>query len=276
MTPVTMASQAQAGETLQEPRDRAARIAPLWGWCWAALSFCGERMMQRETRWYRAEIEAAQRAELNLAAPEVELGQRERDWPASGESALDSDVLDTKSPTPVRERKRFSFVGQSDGVAPIADLLRRCCPPHIARHVVAFIVDAVDRMFRRWAPAYVRQERFEGIAPLGKHCDAAPAIEVVVRRVLVETARLDVYPRTPFRRSGHPVRVIGYHELRKSTSARAWRATTQAAVLSAIGLAAVASADRKGLSVVCWGRADNDESTTPISRINWYRWSAHI
>lgn len=61
----------------------------------------------------------------------------------------------------------------------VSRLLLRCCPTTITERVMAVVVDAVERMTRRWATAHVGQERLIRPAPLQADPNATPAVSCV-------------------------------------------------------------------------------------------------
>jgi hypothetical protein len=61
----------------------------------------------------------------------------------------------------------------------IALLLRAGGPTAVARFVVAIVVDAVQRMIGRWAPAHIGQKVFVGAAPPVAYRDTASAVITV-------------------------------------------------------------------------------------------------
>lgn len=58
----------------------------------------------------------------------------------------------------------------------VALLLAARCPATVAKFVVAVIVNAVQRVFRGWAPANISQEGFVGLLPLATDGNAAPSV----------------------------------------------------------------------------------------------------
>lgn len=70
--------------------------------------------------------------------------------------------------------------------AAVQALLRTCRPAHVAGFVIPIVVDAVDRMLRRWPPPDMREKRGEGFSPFSADGNPAPAVvrESLVLRVV--------------------------------------------------------------------------------------------
>lgn len=125
-----------------------------------------------------------------------------------GEHALDRqgtlqatcDCLrrDAERARPIKYVHRAAIERQSSTASSIRVLLRQVRPAHVARLVVALVVDAIERVQQRGPRADVIQEGFEGIAPCVAHPNpAATVIGVGLSRRRV-AACLRVLPRVIF------------------------------------------------------------------------------
>ncbi len=80
----------------------------------------------------------------------------------------------------------------------VQSLFLTCGPSHVARLVVAVIVDTVNRVLRRWAPADVSKKRLVGMNPFVAYRDASATVIAVVLIVLVQAAVLHDLPTDVF------------------------------------------------------------------------------
>lgn len=89
----------------------------------------------------------------------------------------------------------------NEDVSPaIVSLLSLRCPPAIPRFVVAIVVDAIERVRRRWPRSHISQESREVITPRFADRDPAPTVQGVFRIAPRITAALGVAPAFVFRR----------------------------------------------------------------------------
>jgi hypothetical protein len=75
-----------------------------------------------------------------------------------------------------------------------------CRPAHIARLVVTVVVDAVDRVLRRWTPANVRQECLVRTEPFIADSNAASAVRRILSVFRIQAPRLHGLPAQVLRR----------------------------------------------------------------------------
>lgn len=93
--------------------------------------------------------------------------------PAQGAS------LQADAARPLAQRVALAVVRQ-DAIRPlIVALLQLRRPAHVARFVVAVVIDAVERVAERWTRADIGVENFERIAPALAHADAASAVGLI-------------------------------------------------------------------------------------------------
>lgn len=76
------------------------------------------------------------------------------------------------SPAQIGQRRPVNH----DRVRPIVGLLGLRCPAAVLRMVAAFIVDAINRVGRRWARPHVLVERQKAVQPSLAHGDALPCV----------------------------------------------------------------------------------------------------
>lgn len=96
--------------------------------------------------------------------------------------------------------------------ASIPCLLARRRPAAILRRVRAVIVDAINRVARRWAWSHIGEEVLKAAEPSRADRDTSAAVAGVVTAPGIETAILDSTPRLEFARLGLPVCSTGDHE----------------------------------------------------------------
>lgn len=78
--------------------------------------------------------------------------------------------------------------------ASVKGLFASCGPTAVIRRIVAIIVDAIERVFWRWARPHVAVKRHEVIAPTLADIDTPTAVIGVIRSLLVEATRLHASP----------------------------------------------------------------------------------
>lgn len=85
-------------------------------------------------------------------------------------------------------------------LAAILLLLRSGRPAHVARLIVAVVVDAIDRMYPRRTQADVSNECFKAHTPLVAHANPATAVVGIFRIFFGVAAFAKMTPATVFRR----------------------------------------------------------------------------
>lgn len=126
-------------------------------------------------------------------------------------------------------------------------------PSHVAGFVVAVIVDAVKRQFRRWPLADVCEEGGKTLAPTFANLNASPAVIAERFLLLIVTARFHALPQLIFGAGAHAV----FAETKKIlASTRRRRADSQSANEHISLYAAHASAREKPQAVLmrCFGQ----------------------
>lgn len=74
------------------------------------------------------------------------------------------------------------------GQSRVRHLLLACRPAHVARLVVAIVLDAIQRQVGRWTPTDVSQKRFETVTPLFAYGDATASVVAILGVVGVVAA----------------------------------------------------------------------------------------
>lgn len=135
--------------------------------------------------------------------------------------------------------------------AGVKALLARCCPPAVARLVVAFVVDSVDRVIAGWARPHVSKKRLERIAPTVAHRDPLGAVMGVSVLVRIETSALDASPYSVFRRLAEAVSLAnGAGDVTREAAARDGRSVAEVSPAHNAGRSAAALAGPQGLFLV--------------------------
>jgi hypothetical protein len=104
--------------------------------------------------------------------------------PASFDSAIEGEMLDSSSPTPLRKRQSLSVKSEVFIVTFIVALLSRCSPLAVFRGIVSFVVDTVYRFSSR-ANTHICIEVGERTAPpvTNRNSTATVIIIRIMRRI---------------------------------------------------------------------------------------------
>jgi hypothetical protein len=120
-----------------------------------------------------------------------------------------STVVNTKMPGPIGYAHCLAIVGDIVILARIVALFSAGSPSAIVRGVRPVIVNALDRMLRRWPLSHVGEEVVEGRVPSLAHDNPAPAIVRVDMGVGIVASGADASPYLVFGRTGTPM--LGAH-----------------------------------------------------------------
>lgn len=101
---------------------------------------------------------------------------------------------ESAQPFPLRDGVTLPLMFENVAGPLVIRLLVRICPTAILRLVVAFVVDAIERMPER-AWSHIAQERIKVVAPFRAHGDSAPAVVVVARLLGVIAPSFGSTPR---------------------------------------------------------------------------------
>lgn len=130
--------------------------------------------------------------------------QRALDAPSLLTNAgIECPLRDTETPSPNSERQHLAQKLNAVDLARIAVLLCPRRPSHIARFVMSVVVDAIERVIRRWAWPHIREEGVETATPAVAHGYAATTIVRERLHSWVMTAAAHVNPDLIFRRATH-------------------------------------------------------------------------
>ncbi len=191
---------------------------------------------------------------LNVAVPFLQSKQKSR-------------RLDTRLSAPLRQGQISALIFVAFIFLGIARLLRWGGPSHVARLVIAVVVDAVNRMVRRWLASHVLKERHELVAPSFTDGDASSTVAGEVLIVGVVAPRSHSIPLGIFWALAHPVRSV------RSRCAFAHKASAglrllvaQRASFSVSGIAAIALAAPVNHAIESTRKPKNDPSAEALSR----------
>ncbi len=106
---------------------------------------------------------------------------------------------------PSDKRLRFPLKRQQTIIATVASLLGPCGPSHVARFIVFFVVNAVNRMLGGRAEPHILKKHGKRLAPAAAHRNSASSISAVGLSGNAITANKHLAPRPIFRRSIHAV-----------------------------------------------------------------------
>ena|SRR3990167_4516707 len=131
------------------------------------------------------------------------LGQGAFDRPTQVEPSIQRSDGDTAVPArPFSNGHSTTAERQESIIAPIPGLFHASGPTAILWSVRPVVVDAFNRMNRRWARSHVGKERFERCRPLRAHRNAAATIVAIVLSFRITDAGLSLIPDTSFRSVG--------------------------------------------------------------------------
>jgi hypothetical protein len=130
------------------------------------------------------------------------------DRPSEPQASPDSRVGNTEFARPRDKWLRSSLMGQLVIAAPILLLFTPRRPTHVARFVMAVVVNAIQRVRWSWTWANVLVERGEAAAPPLAHRYPAPAVITIRLGVWVVTAGTSIVPNRMLGTSGTAVPVV--------------------------------------------------------------------
>jgi hypothetical protein len=102
------------------------------------------------------------------------------DCPTTRQAPGQQAIVDAKPPRPLPLRQRYASVCQKPGTALVALIHCPRHPAHVARLVVAIVVDAVQFMAFRGPAAYIVQKLWKVMSPL--IADTNPSAPVIGKR----------------------------------------------------------------------------------------------
>lgn len=112
---------------------------------------------------------------------------------------------DAEFARPFCQCSSYSLVGNQMIVSFVVSLLKAISPPAIIWRIVSIIVNALNRMTRRWSLPHVGVKILEGIDPAVAHGYTTTAVSWICRNVRVCTSRFYVRPTSVLRRLYHAV-----------------------------------------------------------------------
>ena len=117
------------------------------------------------------------------------------------DAVVENLLVQSEITSPFRKRSGFAAPIQNHVVASVVALFHASRPAHVARLVMAVVVDTIQGQLWRWPLSHVAQERSE-IAPPRLH-DRNPPTAVVVEQMVarVQASRLDAFPEGIFGRA---------------------------------------------------------------------------
>lgn len=124
-----------------------------------------------------------------------------RDRPALAKAAKQGGSVEIEPFSPFSDSKRLPIVGNGMRGAAIATLLDTSSPSAVARLITAIVVNAVNRMIRRWSRSNIITERSEIVSPLIANSNATTAIVVKVAVIIVYAAFDNLRPHFVFWRT---------------------------------------------------------------------------
>lgn len=120
-----------------------------------------------------------------------------REWHLVTHRALiERPIAHSEHLRPPHQRHPNTVMFKEQGRASVVGLFFPRFPPDVARFVVPIVVDAPNRMLRRWAPTKVGKEGGVRVPPLTAHGDAAATVVAKVRGLRVVTPANHVAPNT--------------------------------------------------------------------------------
>lgn len=143
----------------------------------------------------RYNYQTAERTSCRQALPSSDFSdwhsERSLNGPAEHVNAIcDSSSIDAGFSLPFRQMAVPSGKREYSRVALVASLLSASGPSAVAWRVRTVVVDAFDRMARRWCRSNIRNERLERLPPVVSHYDTAPAVAWIFAPRRVVAARL--------------------------------------------------------------------------------------
>jgi len=119
-------------------------------------------------------------SELGHSAADTQwFSERSFNWPSSKHAHFKCLRVHVEKFSPFRDAHRSVVPCQQAGITSIAILNTPKHPSAIGWFVIAIVIDAVDRMLRRWSLTHIGKECRVGVAPSLANTDAAPAPETV-------------------------------------------------------------------------------------------------
>ena len=120
--------------------------------------------------------------------------------PAKIEASAQCRARDAQSLRPLRKRQCDAVMGDEVIAAAVVVLPDHGRPAHVARLVIAVIVDAIKRVLPRWTSANVSKKCLKGRQPRITHADTTTPVVGIFRSLRIGAARFHVAPRSVFGR----------------------------------------------------------------------------
>lgn len=126
---------------------------------------------------------------------------------AAAQSRLENVRVDVVQACQLRQRQGLTIPVEQSVVSFVAPLLNRSRPADVPKLVRPIVIDAVDRVFLRWAWADVPHERFKVDLPFSTDRDAPTAVSGIRMVVRIEASLLHRSPLPVLVRSRAAVRL---------------------------------------------------------------------
>lgn len=114
--------------------------------------------------------------------------------PSALDSILNQRMVHIQGTRPLVQRHSFSIIFEVAIFPCVRGLLKWCRPATIAPFIVSIIVDAIQRMLRRWSWSHITVERLKRRRPLFGHSDSSATISWPRFVAWYETAAFGVTP----------------------------------------------------------------------------------
>lgn len=176
---------------------------------------------------------------------------RALECPAALQALIEREPGNAGASRPRAQAHCLSVVRDRFRERAILALLKATRPSAVVGCVRAVAIDAVNRVFRGWAPAHVGQEVLERLAPAVTNRDASSAVAVVVLGVWIKATFAKVTPRAIFRaaiRASAPVAMrlaARRRQFALEASARSRKTVAHVSEAKRLVSAAIATAMRK-------------------------------
>lgn len=173
---------------------------------------------------------------------------------------------------PSSQGKIFSLIDQEGRFSSVVQLFFSESPAHIARFVVAIVINAVDRVFWRWSRPHIAQEGGERVAPRVTNANAASAVMMKKWRRRVMTPVFHIGPSTKLRCFCDHVRSSRWQATGESvedrTPARYYASVQNRVQAHNLFSATIAAASNHTPAAIAWFRGKNRQSAEFLKKRN--------
>lgn len=185
------------------------------------------------------------------------------DGPSYAEAFPNHEMREPCKPRPLGYCLGLSIPFNYPAATSIVGLFGFCSPANILRFVIAFVVDSIQRVRRRWSRSHIIDKRLEGIAPLLADSDSSRSVSEVAVVAGKIAAMIHRTPNIVLRRFGLAVYCVALYELvAEQTSARLSPCFQRASKNNLCATAITETVPSRALAV---SPSVGDNSKTPVS-----------